>query len=189
MRIPTAEQEGASPERENVEELELLHRISRYDRDAVTLLYTRYHGRLFKFVYRLTHSHSIADEVVNDVMLIVWRKAADFRGESRVSTWILGIAYRVSMRRLGRRRRRLTRQKELTTEVAEVTSSLELENWIHSGLEALPAAQRVTVVLVFYLGLSYEEVANVMSCPTNTVKTRMFHARKKLRDRLRSLDG
>lgn len=184
-----AEREEVATERANSEELALLQRVCRYDRDALTVLYTRYHGRLFKFVYRLTRSHSIAEELVNDVMLVIWRKAGDFRGESRVSTWVLGIAYRLAMRRLGRRRLRLSRQRQLAGGEVETMSSLEIEDWVRSGLEALPPIQKVTVVLVFYLGLSYDEVAQVTGCPVNTVKTRMFHARKKLRHQLGPRDG
>ena len=181
MGKPVVEREGVTAERENSEELALLQRVCRYDRSALTALYTRYHGRVFKFVYRLTQSHSIADELVNDVMLVIWRKAGDFRGESKVSTWVFGIAYRLAMRRLGRRRLRLSRQHPLADGEVEVSSSIEIEDWVRFGLESLPPIQKVTVVLVFYLGLSYEEVAKVTDSPVNTVKTRMFHARKKLR--------
>jgi RNA polymerase sigma-70 factor (ECF subfamily) len=64
--------------------------------------------------------------------------------------------------------------------------SYEQEDWVHRGLDALPPAQRLAVELVFYLGLSYEEVASVSDCPVNTVKTRMFHARRKLREQLQA---
>ena len=64
------------------------------------------------------------------------------------------------------------------------SETVEKENWIQHGLDALPAAQRIAVELVFFLGLSYEEVSIVTECPVNTVKTRMFHARRKLKERL-----
>lgn len=166
---------------ENAAELALLARVAQSDRDALTELYRGYHGRLFKFVYRLTGSHTIAEEMVNDVMLVVWRKAESFRGESKVSTWIFGIAYRLAMRRLSKRQKRLLRQVDTFPELADEGPPIEMEDWVRSGLDALPAAQQMAVVLVFYLGLSYEEVATVTECPVNTVKTRMFHARKKLR--------
>lgn len=166
---------------ENAAELALLKRIAAYDRAALTELYLAYHGRLFKFVYRLTSSHTIAEEMVNDVMLVVWRKADSFRGESKVSTWIFGIAYRLAMRRLSKRQKRLLRQVDTMPELAAEEAPLEVEDWVQSGLDELPSAQQIAVILVFYLGLSYEEVASVTDCPVNTVKTRMFHARKKLR--------
>lgn len=166
---------------DDLEDLALLRRVADGKRDALAALFLRYHPRLFKFVFRLTSSHSIADEMVNDVMLIVWHKADTFRGESKVSTWILGIAYRTAMRRLAKRKTRLARFSNADVPEIGDESPIETEDWVQHGIEQLPAAQQVTVMLVFYLGLSYDEVAAISDCPTNTVKTRMFHARRKLR--------
>jgi DNA-directed RNA polymerase specialized sigma24 family protein len=156
----------------NDQELELLKRIADSDRDAMTDLFLIYHRRLFKFVFRLTRSFSIADELVNDIMLLVWQKASTFRGDSRVSTWIFGIGYRQTMRRLTRK---------------------QLEKSDHVDLDELSADDDVTaeteqlaMVLVFYVGLSYEETAEVAGCPVNTIKTRMFHARRKLKEFLQA---
>lgn len=174
----------ADSEVQNDDELALLQRVAKKDREAITRLYRIYQARLFKFVYRLTNSYTAADELVNDIMLVVWRNAADFRGESRVSTWIFGIAYRQAMRRVGRRQMRLWPRKD-PDELASVGNrDLETEDWIRRGLDLLPAAQRLTMILVFYLGLSYTETARLTDCPVNTVKTRMFHARRKLRELL-----
>ena len=87
----------------NEEEVTLLTRVAKNDRDALTQMYLAYYDRLFKFVFRLTRSYTIADELVNDIMLLVWRKASTFRGESKVSTWIFGIAYKLTMRRVTRK--------------------------------------------------------------------------------------
>ncbi|MDZ7644334.1 MAG: sigma-70 family RNA polymerase sigma factor [Woeseiaceae bacterium] len=162
-------------------ELALLRRIAADDRDALAELYRLYHGRLFKFTYRLTRSHPAADELVNDILLIVWQSAEKFRGESRVSTWIFGIAYRQAMRRLRRRKIWLLDERKVDQASADDTSAVDNEDWVRRGLAGLPAAQQLTIEFVFYLGLSYSEVADVMDCPVNTVKTRMFHARRKLR--------
>lgn len=168
----------------NDEELALLRRVAQQDREAITELYGIYHARLFKFVYRLTSSYTAADELVNDIMLAVWRNAADFRGESRVSTWIFGIAYRQAMRRMSRRKMQLWPRADPDELAATGNRDLETEDWIRRGLDALPAAQQLTMILVFYLGLSYTETAELTDCPVNTVKTRMFHARRKLRELL-----
>lgn len=173
----------------NTEELELLRRVAARDRDALTALFVRYHPRLFKFVFRLTSSYSIAEELVNDVMLVVWRKADTFRGESQVSTWILGIAYRLTMRTLSRNKIRPVSDLDPDDISATAGSEWETEDWVQRGIESLPAAQQTMVMLVFYLGLSYEEAAAVTDCPVNTVKSRMFHARRKLRDILAASAG
>lgn len=168
----------------NQDERALLRRIATGDKDALSRLYLLYHARLFKFVFRLTRSHPTADELVNDIMLVVWRKAGSFRGDSKVSTWIFGIAYRQTMRRVTRRQLRTTSIEDGVESATDPDLALEQEDWIRQGLNALPAAQQVTVVLVFYLGLSYRETAEVTGCPVNTVKTRMFHARRKLKEYL-----
>lgn len=162
----------------------LLTCVAKNDRDALTQLYLAYHDRLFKFVFRLTRSYTIADELVNDIMLLVWRKASTFRGESKVSTWIFGIAYKLTMRRVTRKQLQVSSGTDLDQFSTDSDTTQETEDWVQHGLQKLPAAQQLTVVLVFYLGLSYEETAAVTQCPVNTVKTRMFHARRKLRDLL-----
>ncbi len=166
---------------DNEEQLLLLGRVANRDKHALTQLYLLYHARLFKFVFRLTRSYATADELVNDVMLVVWDKAETFRGDSRVSTWIFGIAYRQAMRRITRSGLQLTPLGEASDPDEDQERRSETENWVEKGLYELPAAQQLTVVLVFYLGLTYEEVAEITDCPVNTVKTRMFHARRKLK--------
>ena len=168
------------PHPDDRRESELLRRIAQRDKGAIEELYRLYHARLFKFIFRLTHSYAASDELVNDIMLIVWQGASSFRGDARVSTWIFGIAYRQAMRRLSRRPGLPdgTPPDELGH---DDMGKVETEDWVWRGLRTLPAEQQVTVVLVFYLGLSYAETAEVTGCPVNTVKTRMFHARRKLR--------
>jgi RNA polymerase sigma-70 factor (ECF subfamily) len=172
------------PDGQNDRESALLQRVAKQDRDAITELYRIYHTRLFKFIFRLTRSYTAADELVNDIMLLVWQNAAAFRSESRVSTWIFGIAYRQAMRRVSRRQMTLFQHAELEELPGNDNTDIETEDWVWHGLQALPAPQQLTVVLVFYLGLSYSETAEVIRCPVNTVKTRMFHARSKLREYL-----
>ena len=170
------------------EERALLQLIGEGDRDAIADLYARYHARLFKFAYRITRSHAASDETVNDIMLAVWRGAAKFRGDSRPSTWIFGIAYRQCLKRLSRRQLSV-----LHTDPDALgdgsAGGLEREDWVRKSIETLPAAQRLTVLLVFYAGFSYDEVAAVTGCPLNTVKTRMYHARRKLREQLEASAG
>ncbi len=163
-------------------ELSLLRRVADRDRDAFTDLYRSYHARLFKFVYRLTSSYTIAEELETEVMLAVWDKAAGFREASRVSTWIFGIAYKMALRRLTRERLQVPASDRFDELAAASDTTGETEDWVRQAILCLPPAQRITVMLVFYLGLTYEETAAVTGCPVNTVKTRMFHARRKLKE-------
>ena len=175
---------GKKPDGENALEAALLQRVAQQDREAIAQLYRLYHARLFKFIFRLTRSYATADELVNDIMLLVWQNASAFRGDSRVSTWIFGIAYRQTMRRVSRKKMNLSRYVEPDELACNNNSDVETEDWVWRGLRSLPPEQQVTMILVFYLGLSYSETAEVTQCPVNTVKTRMFHARRKLRQYL-----
>jgi len=166
------------------EEQVLIEQVAARDRDALAELYGRYHARLFKFVFRLTRSYTATEELVNDVMLAVWRSAPGFRGDSRPSTWIFGIAYRQALKRLSRKQLATAANVDVDQLPDGRPASVEQEDWVRRGLDSLPAAQRLAMELVFYVGLSYEEVAAVTDCPVNTVKTRMFHARRKLREHL-----
>ncbi len=169
-----------------LEERALLELIAAKDRDALSDLYSQYHARLFKFVFRMTRSYSAADELVNDIMLAVWRGAGKFRGDSKPSTWIFGIAYRQALKRLSRKQLTIASHLDVDQLPDTQSKAVEQEDWVRQGLETLPAAQRLAMELVFFLGLSYEEVAAVTECPVNTVKTRMFHARRKLKEQLLS---
>ena len=160
----------------------LIAQIANDDRDALGELYQLYHPRLFKFIFGLIRTYDAADELVNDVMLIVWRGASKFRGAARVSTWILGIAYRQTMRRVSRKSLRLVNQSDPDEYPAPMATDMEREDWVRAGIAALPTTQQAAVILVFYHGLTYEEAAAIADCPVNTIKTRMFHARKKLRE-------
>ena len=171
-------------------EVELIARIGAGDRKAFEELYNLYHRRMARFLTRLTRRYDIAEEVINDTFWVVWRKARTFRGDSQPSTWILGIAYRKA-RNAFRSSARLARQnllleaEPLTSD--EPASNAELRDWLTRALAQLPAEQRLAVQLCYELGHSCEEIAAIMNCPVNTVKTRLFHARAKLQKLLPQL--
>ena len=167
-------------------------RIANGDRKAFEELYNLYHRRMARFLTRLTHRYELAEEVINDTFMGVWRKTPEFQGESWPSTRILGIAYRKARNAL-RSAARLGEQN-LDTESLPLTSdealrTEELRDWLEQALAQLPVEQRLGVELCYELGYSCEEIATIMGCPVNTVKTRLFHARAKLRKLLPQLAG
>jgi RNA polymerase sigma-70 factor, ECF subfamily len=166
-------------------ERQLLRRVSAGDRDAFRDLYLRYHRRLARFLTRFLHRYEDAEEVINDTLWIVWQRAGEFRNASRVSTWIMGIAYRRALNML---RRAATHDRAMRLEIAESDAAasdsvqqLEERQLLDSGLAQLPLEQRLVLEFTYYLDHSCEEIAEIMDCPLNTVKTRMFNARRKLR--------
>ena len=174
-------------------EVELIARVARQDRRAFEELYNLYHRRLARFLTRLTRRYDLAEEIINDTFWVVWRGARDFRGESLPSTWILGIAYRKARNAFRSAARARARENlsppsfPLTTE--EPARAEELRDWLNHALSELPVEQRLAVELCYELGHSCEEIAKIMGCPVNTVKTRLFHARAKLQKRLPELSG
>lgn len=181
---------------EELNERRLLDCVAAGDRAAFEELYTLYYPRLFRFLLRYTGSLGCVEELVNDVMLVVWDRAADFRGRSKVSTWVLGIAYRKGLKSLDRERRAPHHED---VEDVELSSPLDgpdrdlarrrLRDRVIAALARLPAEQRAVVELTYYHGFSYPEIAEILGCPHNTVKTRMFHARRKLHDLLPEIES
>ena len=164
-------------------EVELIGRVGEGDRRAFEELYHLYHRRMARFLPRLTRRYDLAEEIINDTFWVVWRKARTFRGESQPSTWILGIAYRKA-RNAFRASARLS-EKNLQAAQEPLTDESpanveELRDWLGQALARLPLEQRLAVQLCYELGHSCEEIATIMDCPVNTVKTRLFHARAKL---------
>lgn len=168
-------------------DLALLRRVGMHDRKAFSVLYTRFYRRLHRFLGRLLGRDDQVGELINDVMLTVWQKASDFHGRSRVSTWILGIAYKKALKRQQGNARcqedawAVPPEQVDATLPDEAVSNVELRTAVNLAMAALPVEHRAVVALTFFHGYSYAEIASIVQCPPNTVKTRMFHARQHLR--------
>jgi RNA polymerase sigma-70 factor (ECF subfamily) len=179
--------------RDDGRDRELLQQIARGERRALEQLYFNYHGRLGQFLSRLTGRRDAIEEAINDTFWIVWQKATQFRGDSRASTWIMGIAWRCGLKALRRAGPLPPEHGEASIEAAPAIdttlASQELREWLDSGLRSLPFEQHATMQLAYFLGHSCEEIASIMECPVNTVKARMFQARIKLRNLLPTLAG
>jgi RNA polymerase sigma-70 factor, ECF subfamily len=189
MNLPHPQRDAASSGRD--EEASMLARAAVGDRDAFRRLYCIYHRRLHRFLSRLTGDRELSEEVINDTMLIVWQQAGQFRGESLASTWILGIAYKRALKALERRRNLGAHTAVLAAAAVvdhvvldRLSQSAERDDWVDVALAQLSAEHRMVIELVYFLGLSCEEVSKVVECPVGTVKTRMFYARERLRESL-----
>jgi len=170
----------------------LLERMAAGDRTALGVMYRGYHGRLCRFLSRLTRRQDVIEEVINDCFWIAWQKAGTFHGDSRVSTWIMGIAYRCGLKALRQHGDEPVDEDTVPQERLpshDPGDDRELRDWLGKGLEKLSVDQRVVIELVYGVGHSLDDVAVIMQCPVGTVKARLFHARVKLRNVLPSLAG
>lgn len=173
----------------------LLDRIGSGDRQALRLLYGTYYHPLLRFIYRITGRLDLAQEGVNDVMLVVWRNSRSFAGRSTVSTWVMGIAYRKALKLLASSRRWTDRFAgapfdeaiEHSLDLEEHSEQGDLRDLLEEALRHLSVEHRAVVELTYFYGFSYEEIAAIAACPVNTVKTRMFHARAKMKTLLPAL--
>jgi len=166
---------------------DLIARLCKEDEKALELLYHHYYNRLFRFVARVTRREELIDEIINDVMYVVWDKAETYNKQCQPSTWIFGIAYnkaRQSLRNAGNYKEESFNEIDgdnlLFGEDDPTLTQLEMTNWLESALDMLSPDQRAVIELTYFQGLHYSEIAVLMDCPENTVKTRMHHARKKL---------
>jgi RNA polymerase sigma-70 factor (ECF subfamily) len=170
----------------------LLGRIAGGDRLAMQVLYARHHVRVFRFVVRLVRDESKAEDLISGVFLEVWRQAGRFEGRSAVSTWVLAIARFKALSAL--RRRPDEQLDEAIAGVIEDPSDnpeVTLEKKDRSALlrkclAGLSVEHGEVIDLAYYHEKSVEEVAEIVGVPVGTVKTRMFHARKKLAECLRA---
>ena len=166
---------------QSADDAELIRRIARRDRQAFTTLYRRYHPRLHGYLRRLLADPQMAEEVFDDVMFVVWKDAQRFAGASAASSWIFGIAYRRAMSALRSEARHQSRVDRNASPERIAGRSSGSGDLIEAALQRLSPNHRQVVELTYFFGFSCKEIAEIADCPVNTVKTRMFHARKRLR--------
>ena len=170
----------------------LIGRIAKGDRLAMQVLFARHHVRVYRFVLRLVGNPSVAEDLISEVFLDVWRQADRFEGRSAVSTWMLAIARFKALSALRKRP-----DEELDDEAAEAIEDVsdnpevalqkkDKSAVLRQCLEKLSPEHKEIIDLVYYHEKSVEEVAEIVGIPENTVKTRMFYARKRLSELLKA---
>lgn len=171
------------------EDLLLIERIRGGDRDAFEDFCRKYEPRLRRFLLHLTRRQQIVEEVLNDTLMAVWEGAGAFKGTSKLSTWMFTIGYRKTIKALGRQDEPiedlgLERRIEEGPGPEEQMGRKRLDAILTKALEALSPKHRTVLHLTYYRGMGYKEIAKVMQCPVDTVKTRMFYARRQMRSHL-----
>ncbi len=169
-----------------VDEYALLQRITEGDTSAFEAFYKVYYSRLFRFILRMTFQPESVEELIQETLLVVWEKPDGFNHTSKISTWVFGIAYNKALKSMSKAARHSGDVdvddliESIGDPLANPAQNLESEDWLSWALGILPPDQRAVIELTFYHDLSYQDIARILNCPENTVKTRMFHARRKL---------
>jgi RNA polymerase sigma-70 factor, ECF subfamily len=164
----------------------LIERIASGDKLAMRALFSRHQVRVFRFLCGIMRDKGAAEDLLNDVFIDVWRQAARFEGRSSASTWVLAIARYKALSAL-RRPREAELDEERAAEIADVADDPEVvaqkkdkSEILRACLSGLSTEHREIIDLVYYQEKSIEECAEIVNIPENTVKTRLFHARKRL---------
>lgn len=174
---------------------DLLAAVAAGQHSAFDRLYALYDQRVFQYVCTLVFNSALAEEIVGDTMMAVWRGAGTFSHTSRVSTWIFGIARHKALdalRRTGRQQREV--DLDNAAELPQTDNSpfdgvqrKQVASLTHRALAGLSREHQEILRLVFYEELPYEEIAELLSIPVNTVKTRVYYAKQHLKQQLERL--
>jgi RNA polymerase sigma-70 factor (ECF subfamily) len=174
----------------------LLERVAREEQAAFRQLYKAFSRKVYAYVLNMLNDHAKAEEVLADTFYEVWRHPQRFRGDSQFSTWLIGIARRKAL--MVYRARRPDELHEDLEDIAETAPSeapdayaelagKQRREGVQHCMGKLSDEHRECLHLVFYEGMSLAEVAEIQNCPEGTVKTRLFHARQKIKNCLQAL--
>jgi RNA polymerase sigma-70 factor (ECF subfamily) len=163
---------------------ELLRQVAAGDEAAFAELYDLYAPPVYNYLLRLVNESTVAEEILQDVFLAMWRGAHRFREEAKVKTWLLRIAHHQAVSWLRRTRAVLWTDEELDADGHDSVEEHLALSWqidrVRAALGQLTPAHRAVIELTFVQGLSYAEIAEVMNCPMGTVKSRMSYALRHL---------
>jgi len=166
---------------------QLLDRITAGDEAALADFYRLFEARVYRFALARLNDPFAAADILNEVMLAVWKQAGRFEGRSKLSTWLLGITRYKVLDRL-RQRQRAPQQQDLDEQLADesppheavIAGAQDAERLRHC-LDRLPEGQREVMHLAFFEDLGYREIATLVDCPEGTVKSRVYHAKEALK--------
>jgi RNA polymerase sigma factor (sigma-70 family) len=180
---------------EPTDDRQLLKRIGAGDRQALSELYTRYQRLLFKYLLQLTPDYGLAEEMLQDTLVAVWKSACSFEGRSSVQTWLIGVARRQAYNTLRRHKISLVNESELEglaamePEPEDFTLASSARDELVEAFKQLAPVHREVLVLTLVQDFSYEETALALNVPIGTVKSRLSNAKRLLRALLVTREG
>ena len=175
---------------QDVTDLDLLKACIPNNEEAFAALYQRYDKRVFQYLMTVVNDATLAEETLVEVMLAIWKGLKTFQGQSKVSTWIFGIAHHKAVDAV----RKVTSQQRSGTpleDIAEIAESghnpyedaqqKRTAMLTNQALQTLSPDHREIIHLAFYEELAYPEISELLHIPVNTVKTRVYYAKQQLK--------
>ncbi|MHC4607652.1 MAG: RNA polymerase sigma factor [Planctomycetota bacterium] len=166
-------------------ETNLMLAVKRGSRDAFEELYRLFSRPLANFLYRLCWDAQAVDDLVQEVFLRVWRAAPRWEPRAKVSTWIFRIAHNLWIKQASKRREQALGDAPVPARPEESSGRSEMREAVRRAVDSLPAGEREVLILAEYNGFRYPEIAQILDIPVGTVKSRMFHALRRLREALK----
>lgn len=183
---------------------QLVERAQRGDKRAFDLLVVKYQRKLARLLSQFIRDAAEVEDVTQETFIKAYKSLSSFRGDSAFYTWLYRIGINAAKNFLvAQKRRASTTTNEFDIEAAEnfeegnqlrelntpenELMSKQIAQTVHQALQALPEELRSAITLREIEGLSYEEIASIMSCPTGTVRSRIFRAREAIADKLQSV--
>jgi RNA polymerase sigma-70 factor (ECF subfamily) len=166
---------------------EMIRRIACGERDALNELYACYRRPLFNYLLQLTPDYGLAEEILQDTMIAVWKSAHSYEGRSSVQTWLIGIARRQAHNTLRQRKLPLADESEMEGLIApdpepeDITLASVARDELIEAFRKLAPTHREVLVLIFLQELSYQETATILNVAVGTVKSRLSNAKRALR--------
>ena len=165
-----------------IDERELIAKIAKKDQNAFQTFFYIYKNRLYYYFYKLLENQEDAEELTMETFFRIYRNAGTFRGESKVSSWVFGIARRVCLEHLKEKNRSIKTleiyEGDAVSENLPINEDVEL---VRKAIEKLAPHDREVLFLAYYEELPYEDIAKVLDIPVGTVKSRVFNAKAKLK--------
>jgi len=158
----------------------LLAAMAQGDERAFAELYQRYAPSVFNYLLRLIHDQHLAEDLLQDTFVAVWRGAGAFKRQSQIKTWLLRIAHNRAVSWLRRHRPQSLQDELVLADEAPGPEAISLISWrnetLLSALDKLSPNHRAVIELAFVHELAYADIAEIMECPLGTVKSRMNYA-------------
>lgn len=179
-------------DRERQKEYNLLARVAKKDIKAFEALYKLLSQSVFNYLFRLLQNRESAEDILMEVFSAVWKSAINFKGKSRVKTWIFGIARNLAFNEI-RKKRPLNYDFIDDTlkdkESNKAIKGFENSEYIQKALLSLTSKHREILDLVFFHEIKYTQIAELLSIPVNTVKTRVYNAKAALKTQIIKMEG